>query len=214
MIMSLSGFLLGLFQRALCPLCLPQNQQWLHLKTNLFQQPLDTFIRAEAKTIQRFFLLHSSHLITNRGENPIIIIQSQPPVHDGELVLVGTVQYSQSHVHHLQVFAPGGGGEELWPSSDIIDDGIMEPWHSGVEWMERKWMLFCQKYYKSYLRMLIEESGRPGFSNSDYIVDLVNQSETPMVGFQFLIRCLLPCTQCKRVGITIRNSQQILFQQT
>ena len=74
------------------------------------------------------------HLVTNRGENPVIIIQSQPPVHDGEPVLVRTVQYSQSHVNHLQVLAPSGRGEELRSSPDVIDDGVMEPWHSGMEW--------------------------------------------------------------------------------
>ena len=35
----LSGFPLGLFQRALCPLGLPQNHIWFHLKATVFLTP-------------------------------------------------------------------------------------------------------------------------------------------------------------------------------
>ncbi len=45
-------------------------------------------------------------------------------------MLVGAVENTQTHVHHLKILAASGRGKKLWSRSNVIDDWTMEPWDS------------------------------------------------------------------------------------
>ena len=69
----------------------------------------------------------STDLVTYRGEHAVVVVQPQPAVDGGQLILAGSEEHTEAHVDHLQVLAPRGGRQELGPGTDIIDDGIVEP---------------------------------------------------------------------------------------
>ena len=66
-------------------------------------------------------------LITDRGKDPFIIIKSQSLIHGGQLVLVRSVEDSETNVDHLQVLATSWGGHQLWACTDVINNGVMQP---------------------------------------------------------------------------------------
>lgn len=92
-------------------------------------------LRALGNQLRRVELGHHAlqHLVTDRGQHLLVVVEAQLAVHRGQAVRVRAGQHTKRDVHHLQILRAGRRGNLARPRPDVVDDRVLEPGHAEVQ---------------------------------------------------------------------------------